>query len=210
MGGKGPMVVTVMWIFTTLTWIFVCLRLYTRHFILHQIGIDDHVYFLSGVSPSNGARASILARQFSNESDIQVLLLLYTIFIHIAAVYGFGQSIHTLPLADSALAVKYEMVGQTFAVIGMGVAKMSLGFFLLRIVVVRWHQMVIWLAMVSLMLVSILTAAIFWTQCTPVKKIFDPMRTPEGTCTIPVTPFAVLLGGMDPMRSTIPCSLSLS
>ncbi|KAH7120141.1 hypothetical protein B0J13DRAFT_568378 [Dactylonectria estremocensis] len=171
MGGKGPMAVAVMWALTALTWIFVCLRLYTRIYILQQVGPDDHAYWLSGV-----------------------LILLYTVFVHIAATYGFGQSILTLDLEDSARAVYYEMIGQTFAVIGMAVAKISLGLFLLRIVMERWHKIAIWIAMVSLMAVSILTAIIFWIQCIPAKKIYDPLRTPEGSCNIGVTPFAILLG----------------
>ncbi|KPM40835.1 hypothetical protein AK830_g5711 [Neonectria ditissima] len=171
MGGKGPMAVAIMWAFTALTWIFVGLRLYTRAFILQQIGPDDHAYWLSGV-----------------------LILLYTVFVHIAATHGFGQPIFDLKTEDSARAVYYEMIGQTFAVIGMAVAKTSLGLFLLRIVVQLWHKIVIWIAMVSLMIVSIITAVIFWTQCVPAKKIYDPLRTPEGACTIGVTPFAVLLG----------------
>lgn len=44
------MAVAIMWAFTAVTWIFVALRLYTRAFILQQIGPDDHAYWLSGVS----------------------------------------------------------------------------------------------------------------------------------------------------------------
>ncbi|KAF4978073.1 hypothetical protein FZEAL_5499 [Fusarium zealandicum] len=171
MGGKGPMTVAVMWAFTAMTWIFVCLRLYTRYFILRQIGSDDYAYVLSGI-----------------------LILLYTIFMNISAIYGFGQAITSLEPDDSALAIKYELIGQTFAVIGMSVAKASLGLFLLRIVVEMWHKVVIWVAMVSLMAVSILTAVGLWVQCTPVKKIYDPLRTPEGSCNVAITPIAITLG----------------
>ncbi|KAK7427020.1 hypothetical protein QQZ08_006447 [Neonectria magnoliae] len=114
--------------------------------------------------------------------------------MHISATYGFGQTIFSLELEDSSRAIYYEMIGQTFAVIGMGVAKVSLGLFLLRIVVQLWHKIVIWLAMASLMIISIVTAAILWTQCVPAKKIYDPLRTPEGSCDIPVIPIAILLG----------------
>ncbi|KAF5003736.1 hypothetical protein FDECE_9725 [Fusarium decemcellulare] len=175
MGGKGPMAVAIMWVFTALTWIFVALRLYTRAFVLQQVGADDHAYWLSGI-----------------------LILLYTVFVHISANYGFGQPMPGLD-ADTAafdrvaLAIKYEMIGQTFAVIGMAVAKTSLGLFLLRIVVELWHKIVIWVAMVSLMIVSIMTAIMFWIQCIPAEKIFDRMRV-EGVCNIDVTPFAILLG----------------
>jgi len=86
------------------------------------------------------------------------------------------------------------MIGQTFAVIGMAVAKLSLGFFLLRIVVDKWQRILIWFTMGSLSAVSALCAIMFWTQCTPVQKIFDPIRA-EGVCKFSVTPYATALGG---------------
>lgn len=49
-GGQAPMALAVMWAFTVMTWIFVVLRLYTRAFVMKQIGADDHAYWLSGVS----------------------------------------------------------------------------------------------------------------------------------------------------------------
>jgi hypothetical protein len=175
MGGKAPMALAVMWSFVAMTWIFVFLRLYTRAFIIRSVGLDDHAYWLSGV-----------------------LILLYTVFLHISAHHGFGQPMpgpDALPseFDDAALAVKNEMIGQTFAVIGMAVAKSSLGLFLLRIVVERWQKILIWVAMGSLSILSVLTAVMFWVQCVPVTKIFDPVRVP-GACNIDVTPFAITLG----------------
>jgi hypothetical protein len=86
------------------------------------------------------------------------------------------------------------MIGQTFAVIGMAIAKLSLGLFLLRIVVKQWHRLSIWVSMVSLSIVSVMTAIIFWTQRVPSKSIYDP-RVP-GRSIINVTPFSILLGCM--------------
>lgn len=65
----------------------------------------------------------------------QILFLLYVAFLHKSAEYGFGQDINTLSIEDAVNAVKIEMIGQTFGVPGMAVAKWSLGLFLLRIVV---------------------------------------------------------------------------
>jgi hypothetical protein len=107
-------------------------------------------------------------------------------------VHGFGQPIHGLQIDAAVQAVFNEMIGQTFAVIGMAIAKLSLGFFLLRIVVKRWHRISIWLSMVSLAIVSVITAIIFWTQRLPSKSIYDP-RIP-GRTVFNVTPFSILLG----------------
>ncbi|KAM0235149.1 hypothetical protein ACHAPO_005945 [Fusarium lateritium] len=169
------MAMAVMWSFVALTWIFVFLRLYTRAFIIKSVGLDDHTYWLSGV-----------------------LLLLHTIFVEIAAYHGFGQSMPGPDASDlafdhAAYAIKNQMIGQTFAVIGMSVAKFSLGFFLLRIVVEKWQRITIWFAIVILSFFSALCAIMFWLQCRPVTKIFDPIRV-EGVCKISVTPYAVALG----------------
>ena len=74
----------------------------------------------------------------------------------------------------------------------MATAKVSLGLFLLRIVVVRWHKVLIWTTVMSLLVVSIMTAIIFWVQCIPIDHLFDPRV--GGRCIIRIQPFSVLLG----------------
>lgn len=44
------MVMAVMWALTAIIIVFVVVRLYTRVIVLHQVGADDYVYSLSGVS----------------------------------------------------------------------------------------------------------------------------------------------------------------
>ena len=126
-----------------------------------------------------------------------MFLLLYTVFLTIAGVHGFGQSITVLEMDSAVKAVYNEMIGQTFAVLGMAIAKLSLGIFLLRIVVKQWHRISIWFSMISLAIVSVLTAVIFWVQRLPSESIYDP-RVP-GRTVVKVTPFSVLLGCMFPL-----------
>ncbi|KAB8236693.1 uncharacterized protein BDW43DRAFT_308370 [Aspergillus alliaceus] len=169
LAGQAPKAIAIMWVMVFISFIFVPLRLYTRIFVLKALGLDDHVFNLGWVC-----------------------LLLYTIFTTIAGKHGFGQPITNLEMDEAVQAVYMEMVGQTFAVLGMAIAKLSLGIFLLRIVVKRWHRVSIWISMVSLSLVSVLTAIIFWTQRLPSNSIYDP-RVP-GRTVVSVTPFSVLLG----------------
>lgn len=122
----------------------------------------------------------------------------------ISGLYGFGQSITSLEMDLAVKAVYYEMIGQTFAVLGMAIAKLSLGIFLLRIVVKKWHRISIWISMVSLAIVSVMTAILFWIQKLPSESIYDP-RVP-GRLIVRVTPFSILLGCMSPF----PCLAGLS
>ncbi|KAJ5683484.1 hypothetical protein N7462_006649 [Penicillium macrosclerotiorum] len=167
--GKGLRAVAVMWAMTFISFILVPLRLYTRIYIIKALGLDDHVFNLAWV-----------------------FLLLYTVFVTVAGVYGFGQSITSLEMDSAVNAVYYEMIGQTFAVLGMAIAKLSLGIFLLRIVVKQWHRISIWISMVSLSVVSVMTAILFWVQRLPSESIYDP-RVP-GRTVVGITPFSILLG----------------
>ncbi|KAH6898040.1 hypothetical protein B0T10DRAFT_525463 [Thelonectria olida] len=169
-GGDGPWAVAVMWSLAGVVFVFVLLRIYTRAIVVTSFGIDDHVYNLA----------------FG-------FLVFYTIFITVSSSYGFGQNVFDIKDQDDLSdAVLYEAIGQTFAVIGMAVAKWSLGLFLLRLVKARWHKIVIWVSMACLMGASISTCFVFWLQCTPPKYLWD-RRIPGGYCHINSTPVSILL-----------------
>lgn len=119
--------------------------------------------------------------------------MLYTSFVTAAGIYGFGQSITDLSVDEGINAVLMEMIGQTFAVLGMAIAKISVGIFLLRIVTQRWQRVSIWVSMIILSITSILVDVVFWIQLLPSKAIWDPRV--HGRTVVSVTPFAVLLGG---------------
>lgn len=121
-----------------------------------------------------------------------MLLLFYTIFLQVAAIYGLGQNTDTLSDDDAAKAIMWEMVGLTIAFLGMAVAKWSLGLFLLRFVLNRWQRIAIWAAMTILLFLSILTCILFWLQCLPVLAIFD--QRVQGTCKIRILPLLQTLG----------------
>lgn len=78
----------------------------------------------------------------------QIFLLIFTVFIHLSGTVGFGQTMEEI--GDIELVVKatlYECIGQGFAIVGMAIAKASLGTFLLRLVTVFWHKIAIYAAM---------------------------------------------------------------
>ncbi|KAK8084443.1 hypothetical protein PG997_005714, partial [Apiospora hydei] len=168
MGGDGPWAITVMWALTAATFIFVLLRTYTRVVVVKSFGIDDGVYILAFV-----------------------FLVCYTAFTTISARYGFGQNMYDLDPDDSVRAVLFEAIGQTFAVIGMAIAKWSLGIFLLRIVLDESHKWAIWIAMAALMAASISVCFVFWLQCTPPAYLWD--RRIAGYCHVDSTPVSMTL-----------------
>ncbi|KAG4271305.1 hypothetical protein FPRO04_11067 [Fusarium proliferatum] len=170
--GEGPRVIGAMWALTVVALVFVVLRAYTRIFIVKSLGIDDHVYNLAWI-----------------------FLLLDTVFTTVAVDYGVGQDmddvIQNNP-SDLAPALIFEAVSQSFAIVGMSLAKWSLGLFLLRLVKQQWHKVAIWISMASLMCASITVCFVYWLQCTPPNYLWD--RTiPGGRCTVDTAPASMLL-----------------
>ena len=134
MDGRAPGAMAAMWTFVGLVFIFMVMRIYTRVVCVASYGIDDHVYNLAFA-----------------------FLLIFTIFTQLSAEIGFGQTIEQLngDMDIITQASLYECIGQGFAIVGMAIAKASMGFFLLRLVSLRWHQIAIWSAMALCMLASI-------------------------------------------------------
>jgi hypothetical protein len=95
-------------------------------------------------------------------------------------------------MEDLVNTILFEAIGQTFAVVGMAVAKWSLGLFLLRLVTQAWHKVAIWITMASLMAASISVCFVFWLQCTPAAYLYD-RRIPGGYCHINTTPVSFTL-----------------
>ena len=117
----------------------------------------------------------------------------YTTATTVSAHYGFGQKVADIKdVEDLVNTILFEAIGQTFAVVGMAVAKWSLGLFLLRLVTQAWHKIAIWVTMASLMAASISVCFVFWLQCTPPAYLYD-RRIPGGYCHINTTPVSFTL-----------------
>lgn len=103
----------------------------------------------------------------------QVFLLIFTIFTQLSANIGFGQSLVELErdMERVTQATLYECIGQGFAIIGMAIAKCSLGLFLLRLISAKWQKLTVWSAMVLVTLASIGRCCHTWsssTACFPI------------------------------------------
>lgn len=100
-------------------------------------------------------------------------------------------------------AIMWEAIGQCFAVIGMALAKWSLGLFLLRLVNQTWHKVSIWLVMGALMGASVSVCFVFMLQCSPPAYLWD-RSIPGGHCDLNATPVSLTL------TSTCPISCNYS
>ncbi|TLD05449.1 uncharacterized protein PgNI_09238 [Pyricularia grisea] len=172
-GGEGHWLLAVSWATTGAAAFCFLMRLYTRLVVIKAYGWDDIIY---------------------NASFI--LLLACTIMVHVSVLYGLGQSQDAI-WDDSpdrlTKCLLYLIVAQIFGVSTMGVAKVSLGLFLLRLVTKPWHRWAIWAAIAALLVDTAVCAFAFAFQCTPPAFLWDK-TIPGGSCPLPITPFAIALG----------------
>lgn len=91
-------------------------------------------------------------------------MLFYSIFITLSARFGLGQDTADVSAKGRAQAVLWELVGQTFAVLGTAIAKVSFGLFLLRLINKTVLKVILWAAMGILMGTSVATCLVLWLQ----------------------------------------------
>ncbi|KAJ4286562.1 hypothetical protein N0V88_007984 [Collariella sp. IMI 366227] len=166
----GHSVALAMWAMTTLSLCLLSLRIYTRVRIVRFVGVEDHLYFWTGV-----------------------LLLGFAVSIQVAVHYGLGESFWKLTLDQSSDAIFWTYVANSFAITGNAVAKLSMGFFLLRVVQLRWQKAALWLLIFVTGATSIALTIMLWNQTTPVNASWDPLRVPA-KWNIKIQPMSVGLG----------------
>lgn len=190
--GDGGRAIAIMWALTAATLVFVILRLHVRQ-TLKITGVDDYVYCLAFVSLS---RNELVALHSNIVGLPKLFLLCYTVFTTISAAYGFGQKMADIKDPQDIVDAKlFGVIGQIFAIVGMAVAKCSLGLFFLRIVQLRWHKALIWLVMGFLMATSISDCFVFMLHCTPPGYLWDD-RIKGGYCHIDHMPASLLVCSM--------------
>lgn len=163
-------VVVAIWSMTLLSLSFMFLRLYTRIHIVKFIGTEDYAYVLTGL-----------------------FLLLFAAFLHVSVHYGMGASLWSLSLDDTSKSIFWSYVANTFAITGNAMAKLSMGFFLLRVVQLRGQKMALWALIVVTAGTSFALVVMLWNQTTPRKASWDPLRT-QGKWHIKIQPMSVGLG----------------
>lgn len=168
---RGIQVAIAMWAMTALSLILAGLRVYTRLRIVRFFGVEDHLFVWTGI-----------------------FLLLFAGSLQVAVHYGLGQSLWILSLDNSSNAILWTYIANTFAIIGNALAKLSMGFFLLRVVQLRGQKITIWILIAITSGTSATLVAMLWNQTTPRKTSWDPLRTP-GKWNIQIQPMSVGLGG---------------
>ncbi|KAI1359113.1 hypothetical protein F5Y08DRAFT_320355 [Xylaria arbuscula] len=172
MASDASTALMTLWSLAGFTFMFVVLRLYTRISVLRMYGTDDHFY--------NAAF---------------MLFINYNILLQLAAKYGFGRDISDIDSPDDlSRAILYEAIGQTLLITGNVFAKLSIGYFLVRLVTSRAHKAAIWTPAFAFSLVVMVSVIVFWFSCEPTEYLWD--RSIDGSCDIEPGSAAVLAGAL--------------
>lgn len=70
--------------------------------------------------------------------------------------------------------LRLTTIAQSAGILSAGLIKVTLGAFLLRIIVKPWQRLAVWIPMVIVMFMSILTIICLWLQKTPTEAVYNP------------------------------------
>ena len=82
-----------------------------------------------------------------------MLAVAFSSIMQVAAEHGYGQTdLDPDSRADSSF---WRTLGQTFSIVATGTSKASVGLFLLRLTVVRWQRITIYILVVFMMTIGV-------------------------------------------------------
>ncbi|CAM1510801.1 Fc.00g083140.m01.CDS01 [Cosmosporella sp. VM-42] len=168
-GGKGGVVTGVIWAENVLSYSLIGLRIYTRRYIRGKLGWDDVCLVI-----------------------VAILMTVFAILITVSAVHGMGQHVDNLETTQFAKAVFFLLCSQTVVSMAIGMGKVVVAVFLLRIVTANWHKWFLWFCIVSMLILSILLSVAVFVQCTPVQSIWDPLLADQKVCYLSLTAVAFI------------------
>jgi len=147
----------VMWAQVFLGTVLVALRMYTRQYIVRNIGWDD-VLMLVNLATFIG----------------------YVGCVSVGITYGVGKQTADIVRLDLnySKSIMWEAIGQGICIMGIAASKGSVALFLLRIVIKRWHIAILWFCIASTTVLCIITTTLLYTQCVPSAFLWD--QTIEG------------------------------
>ncbi|ESA41994.1 hypothetical protein NCU02327 [Neurospora crassa OR74A] len=150
MDDKGPMMLTVCWVFTALALLFVSARFYVRAVVHDKLGFDDYIIIFSCFCA-----------------------VLSNIFVTISVSWGNGRHFADLNLEQKENTIKWMMAAYFPGIETLGFPKLAVIALLVRLLVPsRLHTIVLW-SMGTICCLS-LTAMVMTLllQCTPTQALW--------------------------------------
>lgn len=124
----------------------------------------------------------------------QATFIGYVATITVGIRHGIGKKHATVHPDDYSRAVMLEAIGQGICIMGIAASKSSVAVILLRIVVLKWHKVLLWFCVASTSAMCIITTTLLFVQCRPVAFLWDP-TIEGGYCWLNFTRVGLTMGG---------------
>jgi hypothetical protein len=130
---------------------------------------------------------------------VQILQIVYTVFVSVATRYGLGRKFADVGNPEVYFtAVKYEVFSQVAGIMVIGVGKCAVGIFLLRIVRNKIQRTFIWAFLAGTVFITLFASITVVVQCIPVEKTWNP--TVPGECWLDFSEVGLTVGCKSPIR----------
>ncbi|KAJ4174290.1 hypothetical protein NW754_004705 [Fusarium falciforme] len=103
-----------------------------------------------------------------------------------------GQHVDDLETYQFSDALLYLLCAQSVVSMAIGMGKVTVAVFLLRIVTASWHRWFLWFCIASMMILSIFLSIAVFAQCTPVESIWNPLLIDQKVCYLSLTVVAFI------------------
>jgi hypothetical protein len=147
-----PWILGVLVVFHAIAILFVCLRLYTRIFMVKTFGLDDVLICLSMACAFAGGMVTYAISSF----------------------YGLGRHRDTVPKEDYKVYLKMTFIQALVSSIGsLMFLKISIGFSLMRMSQRTWYTRLIWGFIVFVVMYSVTSYVEWFLVCKPLEGFWD-------------------------------------
>lgn len=173
--GNGPALFTACIVCFVLTWVFFTVRIYTRAVLTKVWKIEDWLFVATQVSPPGCEN-----RQTAN--TIQLSFTLYAVISLESTLHGNGQLNKDIATADIPIAMEWFFWGEILYSITALLMRLSIGFFILRIMTQKVFIWIIRTAMSLITLMTVMDTFYIIFQCTPIKYFWLQFSGLAGQC----------------------------
>lgn len=120
--------------------------------------------------------------------------LVSSIVFQVSCNWGFDSPAWSYDIPNFSQIMIGVVAAQTLVLVALTLAKVSVGLFILNLVLERWQRIFMWVLMATLVGLGITAVGVSWLACTPVQALWDTEYFYTRTC-IDAFPVAILHGG---------------
>ncbi|OTB02432.1 hypothetical protein M426DRAFT_322709 [Hypoxylon sp. CI-4A] len=149
---RGPELLAVIWVFTTISMVTVGLKLLARAHVLHALGWDDFFIFFSAML-------------------VVVCTCIFTYDVHL----GMGKHASDIPPDQLSYTVMINFIGNPFGIMAYSFPNISVAILLERLMAPnKWRAFGLYTLTILQSIISGISCVLLFVQCTPSEYLWNP------------------------------------